>query len=218
MRFPTVALAAGLLLLPAGLAGCGSQTKTVSVDEAAVPPASTATPPTATSTQAHPTTTTTTTPATSASGGTAAQSTTRTAPEPAFTETTSQAKGASAAAATVRAQGYTPSDTSEYHENQTLQVLVGTHTGSSDGYGQQAFFFLDGRYLGTDAKEPSATVRVIAQNDTEVVLAYPLYRPGDPLSSPSGGHAIVHFQLNNGKLTPAGRIPPASSSTGLSRN
>ena len=34
-----------------------------------------------------------------------------------------------------------------------LRVLVATRTGSGDGYGQQAFFFLDGHYLGTDAKE-----------------------------------------------------------------
>jgi len=96
-------------------------------------------------------------------------------------------------------------------------VLVGTHTGSSDGYGQQAFFFLGGRYIGTDAKLPSATVAVVSQGDTEVTLAYPLYRPGDPLSSPSGGQRKVIFQLDNGHLTPLGAIPPASSSGGLSR-
>jgi hypothetical protein len=52
-----------------------------------------------------------------------------------------------------------------------------------------------------------------------VTLAYPLYRKSDPLSSPSGGQATVRFELNNGKLTPVGSIPPASSSgTALSRN
>jgi hypothetical protein len=59
---------------------------------------------------------------------------------------------------------------------------------------------------------------VLSQNDTEVTLAYQLYHPGDPLANPSGGQATVHFQLNDGKLTPLGTIPPASSSTGLSRN
>jgi hypothetical protein len=117
----------------------------------------------------------------------------------------------------VRAKGFTPNDTSEYHSNQTLRVLVGTRSGSSDGYGQQAFFFLDGHYLGTDAKEPSATVRVASQNDTEVTLVYPLYRKNDPLSSPTGGQATVRFALNNGKLTPLNPIPPASSQSGLAR-
>jgi len=96
-------------------------------------------------------------------------------------------------------------------------VLIGTRNGSTDGYGQQAFFFVNGRYIGTDSKVPSATVSVVGQGETEVTLAYPLYRRGDPVSSPSGGQAKVTFQLNNGKLVPLSPIPPASSSSGLSR-
>jgi hypothetical protein len=117
----------------------------------------------------------------------------------------------------VRAKGFTPNDTSEYHEGQTLRVLIGTRAGSGDGYAQQAFFFVDGHYLGTDAKDPSATVKVISQGDTEVTLAYALYRKNDPLCCPGGGQARVTFALNNGKLLALNPIPPASSSTGLSR-
>jgi len=199
------------------LGGCGSQTKTVTAPSApAVAHA------TATATQ--PSTTTPTAPAstatapTSTAGGTAAPSSTRSAPEPAFTQQEAHAEGASEAAAVVRARGYTPNESSQYHPNQTLRVLVGTKTGSSDGYGQLAFFFVGGRYIGTDTKVPSATVKVISQGDTEVTLSYPLYRTGDPLSSPSGGHATVRFQLDNGKLTPLEQIPPASSTSGLSRD
>ena len=215
------AAALAVALTVAGLlAGCGSGTKTVSI--ASAPPVATQTTSTAatTGTATTPTPTTTSTPPaqTTTNGGTAAPTTTRTAAEPAFTEQGTHAEGASAAAALVRGKGYTPDDTSEYHENQTLQVLVGTRTGSSDGYGQQAFFFLDGHYIGTDAKEPSATVKVLSQSDTEVTLAYPLYRRNDPLANPSGGQATVHFQLNNGKLTALGTIPPANSTNGLSRN
>lgn len=216
---PSLLGALAALAVGALLGGCGSQTKTVSVAES--PPASessaSSTPSTtATSTQ---TTSTATTPApTSAAGGAAAPSTTRTAPEPAFTQQETHAEGTSAAAALLRAHGYTPNETSQYHPDQTLRVLVGTRTGSGDGYGQQAFFFLGGHYIGTDTKEPSATIKVVSQNDTEVTLAYPLYRKNDPLANPSGGQAVVHFQLNNGKLTPLGTIPPANSSTGLARN
>jgi len=117
----------------------------------------------------------------------------------------------------VRERGYTPNNTSDYHSDQALRVLVGTRTGSGDGYGQQAFFFVNGRYIGTDAKTPSATLRVSGQSDTEVTLAYPLYRKNDALCCPGGGTAHVHFQLNNGKLVPLDPIPPANSSTGLSR-
>lgn len=181
------------------LAACGSGTKTVTASSA--PPVSQTTTSTAPTTSAK---TASTAPTTT----TSATATTRTAPEPAFAQQEAKAEGASGAAAVVRARGYTPNATSEYHSNQTLRVLVGTRTGSS---GQQAFFFVDGRYLGTDTKEPSATVKVVGQGDTEVTLAYPLYRKGDPLSSPSGGEARVTFQLNNGKLVPLGKIPLASA-------
>lgn len=117
----------------------------------------------------------------------------------------------------MRAHGYTPNDTSQYHPNQTLRVLVGTHAGSGDGYGQRAFFFVGGRYIGTDTSQPSATIRVVSQSDTEVTLAYPLYRANDALCCPSGGEAKVGFQLNNGRLTPLQAIPAASSQTGMSR-
>ena len=214
---PLAALTA--LALAGLLGGCGSSTDTVSVAESSPP----ATDSTAASTAASTTTSTAaTTPTsskpTSTAGGAAAPSTSHTAPEPAFTQQEAPAEGTGAAATLVRAHGYTPNETSQYHPDQTLRVLVGTRSGSSDGYGQQAFFFIGGHYIGTDTKEPSATIKVLSQSDTEVTLAYPLYRNSDPLSSPSGGQAVVHFQLNNGKLTPLGTIPPANSSTGLARN
>src|SRR5271166_2026816 len=203
-------LPAGLLALGL-LAGCGSQTKTVTVASAPSNPASTtATQPASTHTSSTPASTTTT-----SSPGSTQPSTTRTAPEPSFTEQESHGEGAAAAAAAMRANGYTPNDTAEYHPDQTLRVLVGTRTGSGDGHGQRAFFFLDGRYLGTDSKEPSAQLKVISQGDTEVAIAYPLYRSSDPLCCPGGGQRIVHFALNNGKLTALDPIPPASSSGGL---
>jgi hypothetical protein len=192
------------------LAACGSSTKTVTVSNA--PPVSQTTTTAAPSTQTQ-TTGTQPSPSQSQTTSTPTETgtTTHTAPEPAFTQQESKAEGVSGAAADVRARGYTPNDTSEYHSNQTLRVLVGTQTGSSDGYGQQAFFFVDGRYLGTDTKLPSATVKVVSQGDTEVTLGYPIYRQGDPLSSPSGGETHVTFALNNGKLVPVGKIPPASA-------
>jgi len=202
------------------LGGCGgSQTKTVSV--ASVPEGAQSTPASTTTASTQTTTTTTSTteapPPASTAGGRATPPSTHTAPEPAFTEAESHAGGLKEAEDALQARGYTANETSQYHPSQTLRVLVGTRTGSGDGYGQQAFFFVDGRYIGTDTKEPSATIRVISQGDTEVTLGYPLYRPGDPLSTPSGGQATVRFALNDGKLAALGPIPPANSPSGLSR-
>jgi hypothetical protein len=197
--------------------GCGSSTKTVSV--AGAPPQTTGT--TAATTQSQPPTGSASAPSTPAqtttNGGTPAPTSTRSASEPAFTHLQTAAEGLGVAVATVRARGFTPNNTSDYHPGQTLRVLIGTRTGSGDGYGQQAFFFVNGRYIGTDAGQPSATLRVVSQGDTEVTLAYPLYRNGDPLCCPGGGQASVRFQLNNGKLAPLEPIPPSSSGSALSR-
>ncbi len=215
VRAAMLALAVSVTTL---LGGCGSSTKTVSVASApttsgaGTTPTGPTTPPT-TSDAAGPT-------AGPTSGGTPATTSTRTATAPAFAEKekgTTAAGGLPAALALVRAHGYTASDTSDYHPDQTLRVLVGTGSHSNDGYDKQAFFFVDGRYLGTDASRPSAQLSVVSQSDTEVTLAYRLYHPNDPLCCPGGGEVHVRFQLNNGRLTPLDPIPPVKSTTGTSR-
>jgi hypothetical protein len=202
------------LALAALLTGCGGGTKTVTVASTPLPEQTTSTPAPRTSTTRTTTTTTptstTTTP--SESGGTS-PSTTRTAPAPAFTHqgtggtgssggTGAAAEGLSAAEAIVREKGFAVSAASDYHSNQTLRVLLGSRSGSAEGNGQQAFFFVDGRYIGTDAKQPSAQIHVVSQGDTEVALAYTLA---------GGAQATVRFQLNNGKLVPLDPIPSASA-------
>jgi hypothetical protein len=209
--FPTVPTALLAVALAALLAGCGGGTKTVDASTP-LPEGTTSTSAPRTSATTTTTTTATSTTPTSASegGGTASPSTTRTATAPAFTHqggtgTTTSGEGAeglSAAEAVVQAKGFTAASPSDYHPNQTLRVLVGTRTGSAEGNGQQAFFFVDGRYIGTDAKQPSAQIHVVSQGDTEVTLAYSLS---------SGGQATVRFQLNNGKLAALDPIPSANS-------
>src|SRR6266566_2159598 len=209
-RTLTAALLLGGTL--ASLNACGSSTKTVSVSG----------PPTqAQSNPAHLSTTTkrATAPASppAASHSRSGTTSTRSAPEPEFTQREHKSAGALAAAAVVRAHGFSPVNTSDYHPSQALTLLIGVRTGSGDGYGQQAFFFVNGRYIGTDAIAPSAALSVVSQSDTEVTLAYPLYRASDPLCCPSGGHSRVRFQLNNGKLSALDPIPPVTSHHGFSR-
>jgi LppP/LprE lipoprotein len=211
-----------MLVLAVGMAallgGCGGTAQTVSVASSPTSTQTTATTTRPTTRTATATSTGTTTTGAS-SGGTPATST-RTATAPAFTEkgaAGTTAEGLPAALAVVHAHGYTAADPSDYHPNQTLRVLVATGTGSNDGYDKQAFFFVDGHYLGTDAARPSAQLSVVSQSDTEVTLAYQLYRPNDPLCCPGGGEAHVRFQLNNGRLLPLDPIPPVSSTTGTSR-
>jgi hypothetical protein len=202
------------------LAGCGSQAKTASLS----PPGAAGSSASTSATGAATTTTQTTTSTNSsaqgtvgANGGNEAPSSSHGSSAPAFVEEESHEGSLAHALAVVRAHGYTANDTSDYHPDQTLRVLVGTRTGSADGHQQQAFFFVDGRYIGTDSSQPSAAVKVVAQGDTEVTLAYQLYKPGQPLCCATGGEAQVRFQLNNGKLAALDPIPPVESKTGSSR-
>jgi LppP/LprE lipoprotein len=210
----TLAILITVLAGLSALSGCGSSsTKTVSVAGTIGASGGVTNPGGVTAGQTASTPTTT---KTESRQSTPAQST-RTATAPAFTKETSGGEGVDQAVAVVKAHGYTPDDTATYHHNQTLQVLVATRTGSADGYAQQAFFFVDGRYLGTDTSTPSAGIKLVSQGDTEATLAYRLYRPGDPLCCARGGEATVRFALNNGRLVPLNPIPPANSSTAASR-
>jgi LppP/LprE lipoprotein len=149
-------------------------------------------------------------------------STTRTAPEPRFEQAEGKAPaeapaGLAGPLAVLHARGYVPVDTAQYHPDQTLQILIGVHQEADGAKAEQAFFFVDGHYVGTDAAQPSAQVSLVSQGDTEATLAYGLYRPGDSQCCPSGGQAQVRFQLNDGQLGAIGTIPGASSTSGLSR-
>jgi hypothetical protein len=185
----------------AAVSACGSSNQASTVATAPTSPATSAQTPTTTTTPPTPTQTTTTTKPPPA---------TRTATAPAFVQTQPPPSGQVAAAvAIVNRAGYTVAQTSTYKPTQTLQVLIGTR-GSDSARAQQAFFFIDGRYIGTDSRSPSGAVSVIAQDDTGVTLRYGLYRTGD--QAPSGS-SDVQFVLNNGHLTPVGTIPPVSGAS-----
>src|SRR5947209_5011666 len=59
------------------------------------------------------------------------------------------------AAAVVRRLGYT-TDASSFDPHNPLNVVIGVRTGSADGTAQNAFFFWNGRYIGTDTSDNSA--------------------------------------------------------------
>jgi hypothetical protein len=214
----TIPIGLAALLGALALTGCGSGgTKTVSVSSAVGAGASATGATGATgATAAHRKPSSPTVAGAKATHGVAGEAT-RTATAPAFAKEPSGGEGLSQAISVVKAHGYTPANTSDYHVDQTLRVLLATRTGSADGYAQHAFFFVGGRYIGTDTSAPSAGIRLVSQGDTEATLAYRLYRPGDPLCCARGGEATVRFQLNNGSLVALDPIPPVNSSTSASR-
>jgi hypothetical protein len=187
------------------IAGCGSGAKTVSVSSS--PLESNTTTQTTSSKTSATSTSTTQTEAETQRTTTEQASTSRTSSAPAFVEQEEGSGGPLAAAvATVERAGYVPNDTAQYRASQTLRVLIGAKAGASEAtaYGEQAFFFIDGSYIGTDAAKPSAAIKLVSQSDTEVVLSYGLYDS----AGAGSGEAEVHFQLDNGKLEALDPIPP----------
>jgi hypothetical protein len=212
LRHTVAALA---LLVGAGgaLAGCGSgKGSTAAHREGAAKEATPATSP-ASSTAS---TSTSSRPGLATITKTATATSTRTSSAPAFAQPESRGQALAAAVATVERQGYRPDDVSEYHPGHTLRVLTATRTDPSGGHEQRAFFFVDERFIGTDASEPSASLKVLSQGETRLTLGYGLYRSGDSLCCPSG-EASVRFQLNDGRLQALDPIPPVHSTGGPAR-
>lgn len=123
-----------------------------------------------------------------------------------------------AAEQVLRKRGFGPlNGPRDWRTDQALRVLVGVRPGTSDGGQQQAFFFADGRFLGTDATAASGRITVLDQEDAAITLAYGLYRPSDSIESPSGGEAEVTFAWDGTRLTPQQPIPSAAADAPLSR-
>ncbi len=207
IRLPAALLACGASIL---IAGCGSAGK---ADSASTQRSASST--------THASTTGSVNTSITSTGesaiATATLTSTRTSSAPAFAKQESGQTALAAAVAIVERQGYTPNDTAEYHPQQTLRVLTATKSGANGAYVQRAFFFIDGRYIGTDSSQPSGAVKVISQGETSVTLAYGMYRPGDSPCCPGGGQSTVTFQLDNGSLQALDPIPAAHSASGLSR-
>lgn len=91
-----------------------------------------------------------------------------------------------------------------------LNAIVGILKTSGDGKYQHAFFFVDGRYIGTDTTKPSAEIGVKNTADDLVTATYGIFKPTDALAAPSS-HRSVRFEWNGSKLVPLDPIPPVAT-------
>lgn len=115
------------------------------------------------------------------------------------------------------ARGFATLTERDWRPDQRLKVLLGVRRGVSDVGAQQAFFFLDELFLGTDTRDPSGRITVVDQSEAAITLAYALYRPGDSIESPSGGEREVTYTLSGDRLSPEQPIPPSAEDAPLSR-
>jgi serine/threonine protein kinase len=113
------------------------------------------------------------------------------------------------AEAVVTAAGYTPSqnDGQFWDPQAPINVVLGTLTGSADGYNNWAFFFAGNSYIGHDATSPSMQIAIQGRTKTVITLAYQIYGPSDPTCCPTGGTQTVRYQWNGSKLVPLDPIP-----------
>jgi hypothetical protein len=119
--------------------------------------------------------------------------------------TRAQRRERARAADVLRDQGYRPLSLSTYEPAHTLRVLVGRGDA-----GQRAFFFVRGRYVGTDGAIDSYRVRVVRSGERTVTLSYRLYSKDDEPCCPTGGSARVRFRWDGSALKPLTPVPAAS--------
>ncbi len=100
---------------------------------------------------------------------------------------------------------YNPNDL--IYQTNPFIVLMGTCTGSADGYCQRAFFFYNGKFVGTDSPNPSNGIGFKWSTDKIIALNYILYNKDDSLSSPMGGAATVRFEYDGTGLKLLDQLP-----------
>ncbi|ONH56221.1 serine/threonine protein kinase [Frankia sp. CcI49] len=111
---------------------------------------------------------------------------------------------ATEAASVVRREGYTP-DMASYDPQRTLNLVRATR-GDRGRHEETAFVFADGKYLGTDTRDPSTSISVEPLSSVEAEVTYRTYPAGG--STPTGS-AVVRFRWDGTKLRTDGQFPPA---------
>jgi len=116
----------------------------------------------------------------------------------------------------VAGRGYT-ANPQTFNPSRNLNVLLGLRTGSADGTLQNAFFFWQGRYIGTDTSDNSAGIRFASASDDTIALVYRLYNPQDPQCCATAGQTTVRFHWQGSRLVPLDPIPSSSPTVRSSR-
>lgn len=124
--------------------------------------------------------------------------------------------------ALIRTKGYTvsgtiPNATVKTASGATLSAWLGI-TGN-DGYNQFVFFFLDGKYLGTDTMKPSIEITSVMPRGHGITVTYPVYTSHDSFADPTGTPVAITYTWTGNRLVPNKPHPKefqASSTAGLS--
>jgi LppP/LprE lipoprotein len=88
-----------------------------------------------------------------------------------------------------------------------LHALLGDQEAGGSGLPLHVFFFLGGRYLGTDTSEPSEGIRIAWAGTSTVGVEYTIWKKSDAHCCPTGGHRLVRYHWTGTKLVPLDPIP-----------
>jgi predicted Ser/Thr protein kinase len=134
---------------------------------------------------------------------------TTTAPRPAKGTAADVSGPGAAAASYVYRDSYTPERgfNPPWEPDARLNVILASYTGGASGP-VKAFFFGDGKYLGTDTPDGSAGLTARRDSGSEFTFGYPIYAAGDPQCCPTGGTQAVRFSWTAGQLNVLDPIPP----------
>lgn len=98
---------------------------------------------------------------------------------------------------------------------QTLSAWIGDKM-ASDGHNQFVFFFLNGKYLGTDTANPSLEITSAEASGNGIAVTYPVYQKNDSFANPTGTPVTITYAWNGSALVPNKPYPKqfqASSTT-----
>jgi hypothetical protein len=142
-----------------------------------------------------------------------ATTTTTVPPTPPTTVAPATTTAKSDAIQVVQSRGYTPLATDDYANAppDALHVIVASPTDSTNTHAQQAFFFVHGKFIRTDLKGSSATIKVAWRSAATIALSYAIYKPGEPICCPTGGAMIVRYQWTGTKLVALDPIPSSDA-------
>lgn len=123
-----------------------------------------------------------------------------------------------AAEQVLAAHGYDTLTERDWRPDQPLKVLLGVGMRGPAGTRRElAFLFVGATFIGTDTKDPSGQLAVVAQDGRSVTVRYGLYRPSDAIDDPTGGSADVTYRWTGTRLVPQDAIPTAAPGAALSR-
>jgi hypothetical protein len=126
------------------------------------------------------------------------------------------------AEAAVRGMNYTPVANAWYPDSvpgPLLEAIEAVPAGTVVGnQGHKVFFFVSGKYVGTDTSDGSANLEFAFSTGLVVAVNYDLYHPSDPLCCPSAGAKTVRFQWDGSQLHALDAIPTPDPAADPTRN